>query len=161
MKTDPFVMLGDNLIKMGGKIVSNANISKLLYYTTKDPLNQPELEEPDILLDHNIRFVPQIPLKDEFKGSFIILTMDTFDADDLNSRVKDVAITITTLCPIDEWTTNSGIRPILILSELDKMFNGLRLSGIGQLHLVGGELVVPTDWCAGYSAIFTNKEFNG
>jgi len=156
-----FQAVGRNLISISNMLLSNQNICKLLYYTTSTPLSEPDLTDVDFLMNKNIRLVPKVPDRDSEKGSFIVVLFDNFTVDPTNENIKIVSLRFDIICPIDEWMINeSSLRPFLILSEIDQMFNGLQIRGIGKLRLSDTDRIVVTEDYAGYSMVFTNYEFN-
>ena len=156
-----FNVVGKNLILLTNMILSNQTICKLLYYSNVSPLSQPDLEEPEILMNKNIRLIPKVPIFEEEKGSFIVVLMDSFVVDPTNSEVKMVDFRFDIICPMDEWIINEeSLRPFLIMSELQTIFDGIKINGIGKLRFLGCERMVVSENHAGYSMKFNNYEFN-
>lgn len=160
MAQDNFNVVGKNLILLSNMILNNQNLCKLLYYTTKNPLLEPDFET-DILMNKNIRVVPKIPNFETENGSFILIVLDDFIVDSKNNNFKVATIRFDIICPIENWMINSDtLRPFAIMSEIDKMFNNLRINGIGTLTLTGAERIILSASESGYSMVFTNYEFN-
>lgn len=156
-----FQTLGKNLILISNKLLSNQNLCKLLYYSTKNPLSETDIAEPDFLMNKNIRVVPKVPDITLDKGSIIVVLLENYDVDSINEQTLAVTIRFDIICPIDEWIINEeSLRPMLIMSEISSMFNKFQLRGIGKMRLVGAERIAVSDSYAGYTMIFTTHDFN-
>jgi len=156
-----FEVIGSNLITIANMILNNQNICKLLYYTTKTPLSETNIEDTSILMDKNIRMVPQVPDEGTLKGSFIVVLLDNYDLNPINDDTNILELRFDILCPMDEWRVNEkSLRPFLIMSEMSAIFNGLQIKGIGKLKLLSTPRIVMSDVYAGYSMLFNNHEFN-
>lgn len=160
MAQDNFSVVGKNLILISNMLLNNKELCKMLYYTTKNPLDGLDFET-DILMNKNIRVVPKIPNFDNENGSFIIIVLDEFIVDPNNNNFKVVSVRFDVICPTNDWILNGDtLRPFYIMGQIDKMFNGLKINGIGTLRLTGAERIVLTSDQSGYSMVFTNYEFN-
>lgn len=160
MAQDNFAVVGKNLILISNMLLNNKDLCKLLYYTDKSPLSQPDFDT-DILMGSNIRVVPKVPNFETENGSFIIIVLDDFIVDTNNNNFKVATIRFDIICPINTWQMNGDtLRPFAIMGQIDSMFNGLRINGVGTLHLTGAERIVLSSDEAGYSMVFTNYEFN-
>ena len=156
-----FNVVGKNLILFANMILNNQKICKLLYYSNLSPLTQPDIIETDFLMNKNIRVVPKVPDFDSENGSFIVLLMDEFILDPSNEDMKLVTIRFDIICPMDEWIVNEdSLRPFLIMSELQTIFDGLKINGVGRLRFINAERIVLSENHAGYSMKFNNYEFN-
>ena len=69
------------------------------------------------------------------------------------------------MCHFDQWPLSSGafqLRPYRIAAELDTLFNGKHLTGIGDLEFLGCNQIVLTDEFAGlalyYAAIHGEED---
>jgi hypothetical protein len=156
-----FQVVGQNLITIANMLLNNQDVCKLLYYTTKTPLSGATIVDTDFLMNQNIRMVPKIPDELGIKGSFIIILFDENTIDPNNEEVKLFELKFDVLCPIDEWLINeSSLRPLLIMSEIQEMFDRYQIKGIGKLRFTGARMIVPSDVYAGYRMFFNNYEFN-
>lgn len=155
-----FSIIGKNLILLSNMILNNQTLCKLLYYSNSSPLSQPDFET-EKLFNKNIKVIPKIPDFNEEKGSFIIVLLDDFIVDINNPEVKIIKIRFDIICPLDEWTINEeSLRPFLIMSEIQKIFDGLKINGIGKLKFLNAERIVLSETHSGYSMMFDNYEFN-
>lgn len=156
-----FRAVGKNLILISNLILNNQNICKLLKYTTKTPLSEPNILDTTELMNKNIRLIPKVPDELGVKESFIIILLDGFTVDPTNMESKLTTLRFDVLCPMDEWLVNEdSLRPFLIMAELQEIFDNLQIKGIGKLHFIETERIVGSDIYAGYSMIFNNYEFN-
>lgn len=156
-----FRVAGKNLITISNMLLGNQNVCKLLYYTTKTPLSEPTITDVDFLMGKNIRLVPKVPDDSTDRGSFIIVLLEDYEVDPTNEEVKVMTIRFDVVCPIDIWSVDEeSLRPFLIMSEIDEMFNGLQLKGIGKLRFIKATRIVMSEVYAGYSMVFSNYEFN-
>lgn len=117
------------------KIVQNNNIAKLLVYTDDAPLSKDNLDEwtkKDLQYKSVFpyRFVDNMA-NDE--SSYVNLGMRFVPY--RSGRLKLGKITITILCHKNLFRTKDGLRPDLILNEIDKMFNGSTEFSAGTLVL--------------------------
>lgn len=160
---DNFQVVGENLITISNMLLSNKNVTKLLYYTSKTPLSGIDLTELELdsMMNKNIRLVPKVPDENSEKGSFIIILLDNYTVDSQNESSLIVNLRFDVVCPMDEWLINEkSLRPFLILSEVKAMFDGFKIKGIGKLRFNGIQRIVMTEIYAGYTMLFTNYEFS-
>lgn len=158
-----FEVMGEDIFKIVEKLQSNQNLLKLLKFTDKNPLTHPDLtqEEIDEMLHKNLLIVPKIPDEDENKNCYIVVLLDTYEVDEINSDFKLVKIRFDVVCPFDKWVINNkSLRPYLIMNELDKMFNEQKLSGIGNLSFIKANRLVVSPYLGGYTLNYGHFEFN-
>lgn len=110
------------------EILKNDKICKLLYNTEKNYMSK-EITESDkeCILENNIYPFNFVPTETEKKCIINIVIDDIRSAPckdgSKHSYIKIGNVNFIVLCHKDLWLTNNGLRPILILSELDKTFN--------------------------------------
>lgn len=156
-----FEVVGQNLVTIAHMLLTNQNVCKLLKYTSKNPLLEPDMVDTTELMGNNIRLVPKMPDELGIKGSFIIVLLDSFERDPTNLETKLVELRFDIFCPMDEWLINAvSLRPFLIMTEVQEMFDDLQIKGIGKLHFIGAERIVGSDIYAGYTMRFNNHEFH-
>ena len=86
------------------------------------------------------------------KTSYIVALFNTFITNMINKDFKISTIGIDVACPYDEWVLDeNSLRPYLIMEEIDKMFNGASLAGIGTLEFVRADRNVFTSQIGGYT----------
>ena len=134
-----------------GLMMKNERLKKLLHYTTKDCLKQPNLSEDETLelFGKNIKLIPKMEV-DETVLNYIFISFTDFKPNKTNPEFRDNKIEIGIICHFDQWQLNDfQLRPFRIAAEIDSMFNNSRLSGIGKLEFDGAERVVFDDEYAG------------
>ena len=160
------------------KIAESAKkICKLLYYTEKNPLEQPNIVERSkvdssntdhptfeslsdahqYIMNKRVLLVPRVPAEDE-RGSFIVVIVDDFTLS-ANKQFKPSRIMFDVLVHHDDWLLENSLRPFLIMQQIDNIFNGRKLS-IGDVEFYSGRSVVLTEKMIGYSLVYTNVDFN-
>lgn len=158
-----FEVMGEDIFKILDRVLKNQKLLKLLKFTDKDPLAHNDLtqDEIDDMLEKNVLIVPRIPdnLDDELCHLMIIL--ENYSTVQSNSEFKFAEIRFVVLCPMEKWIINTkSLRPYLMMSEIDTMFNEKELSGIGNLTFSELEPLVPSVRLAGYSMLYGHYEFN-
>ena len=157
-----FQVMGENLFKIVNKLSANQNVCRLLKYQTDDPFSSslPNVSG-DELINKQICIVPKLPDETEEKTSFIIAIFDKFIVNPENADFKISTIRFDVLCPFDSWLLNSNsLRPYLLMNEVDTMFNGSKLSGIGNLEFMKAEALVLSSQLGGYTMWYRVNEFN-
>ena len=132
-------------------ILKNDNIKKLLYYTSKDCMDKPNLTEDESLelFGKNIKIVPKLTI-DSSVLNYIIVSLDNFSINMTNPEFRDNIVEFDIVCHFDQWQLDDfKLRPYRIAAELDTMFNDSRFSGIGTLQFLSASQIVLTDEYAG------------
>ena len=95
------------------------------------------------------------------KTSYIVAMFSNFVVNALNPDFKLSSIRFDIACPYDEWVLNDkSLRPYLMMQEIDDMFNGAQMAGIGTLQFVRADSIVLTPQIGGYSMLYNINEFN-
>ena len=132
--------LGPNLQKIITRLQSNQNLLKLLYYTDKDPLSQPDLTKEQIqkeVFEKLIKVIPRVGPKETAK-SLISLRVVRGRKNTENNEFRNVSINIEVFVPLTQWfIKDSNLRPFCILGEIQKSLDGKRIDGLGELS--GGD----------------------
>lgn len=137
------------------KMLDNPRLKRLLYYTSKDALNRPNLNEDQSLdlIDKNIKIVPKLYV-DGSVLNYIIINFDKFLPSE-NPEFRDNIIEFDIICHFDQWQLQDfALRPYKIAAEIDSMFNNTHLTGIGLLQFVGATQTVLTDEFAGVCLLY-------
>lgn len=148
-----FLSVEKDLEIITNMMFKNDRLKKLLYYTTKDPLDKPNLNEEQTLslFGKNIRIVPKLEIDDKALN-YIIIDMDNFTPNGENPEFRDNIISFDIFCHFDQWHLKDfQLRPFKIAAEIDSMFNDKHLTGIGTLQFLGGNKIVLNDEIAGFS----------
>lgn len=132
--------IGENLQKIVNRLFANQDLLKLLYYTDKDPLSQPDLTQEQIkneVYEKLIKVVPRVGPK-ETANSIIALRVIKGAKNPENNEFHDVTIAIETFVPLTQWfIKDTNLRPFCIMGELEKSLNGKTVNGLGKMS--GGD----------------------
>ena len=137
-------------------LFKNNKLKKLLYYTTKDCLTQPNLTDDETLsmFGKQIKMIPKLQVDGEVLN-YIIVSFDNFTPNE-NTEFRDNIIEFDIICHFDQWQMNDfQLRPYRIAAELDTMFNDKHLTGIGTLKFLGANQMILTDEFAGLCLIYS------
>ena len=162
-----FLSMEKDLEIISNSFLKNSRLKKLLYYTTKNALDQPELTEDQSLelFQKNIKIVPKLYI-DGSVLSYVIISFDNFTPNAENPEFRDNIISFDIICHFDQWQLKDfQLRPYKIAAEIDTMFNGQHLTGIGELNFLGANQIILNDEFAGislmYSAIHGEEDKKG
>lgn len=132
--------LGENLQKIVHRLMSNDRLVNLLYYTDKDPLNQPYLtweQKQELVFEKLIKMVPRIGPKEDAKSIVVIKAVKAGKVPN-NTEFKNVMIQIEVFVPLTQWfIKDSNLRPFLILGEIEESLNNKTVNGLGKM--IGGD----------------------
>lgn len=155
--------MGENAFTIANKLMQNQTLCRLLKYQVRDPFDEQKYENVDglTLLNKQIMITPKIWDEDTEKTSYIVALFDHFVPNIFNPDYKTDYISFDIACPYDEWVLNGhSLRPYLIMEEIDEMFNGAQLAGIGTLEFVTADRNVFTQQIGGYTMQYKINEFN-
>lgn len=133
-----FLSVQKDLNLIVSKIMQNDRLKKMLFYTTKDCLDKPKLTEDETLdlFGRQIKIVPKLEIDSDVLN-YLIVTFNDFIPNATNPEFRDNIITFDIICHIDQWQMKDfQLRPYLIAAEIDTMFNGKHLTGIGDLEFI-------------------------
>lgn len=137
------------------EILKNNRLKKLLYYTTSDAMEKPNLTEDESLslLGTNIKIVPKLYV-DGSVLNYVLINFDNFIPSE-NPEFRDNTIEFDIICHFDQWNLRDyALRPYKIAGEIDSMFNLKKLTGIGYLEFMGATQIVLTDEFAGLCLMY-------
>ena len=138
------------------KFFKNDRLKKLLYYTTKNALDEKNIgeEETYALFGKNIKIVPKLQIDKEVLN-YIIIGFDNFTPNAKNPEFRDNIISFDIICHFDQWQLNGfQLRPYKIAAEIDSMFNNKHLTGIGTLQFLGANQLIINDEFAGIGLMY-------
>lgn len=138
------------------QLLSNPRLKRLLYYTTKDALTRPNLtdEQSLELFGKNIKNIPKLTV-DGSVLNYIIIGFDNFTPNASNPEFRDNIIEFDIVCHYDQWALDDfQLRPYRIAAEIDSMFDGKHLTGIGETEFLGANQIILTDEFAGICLMF-------
>lgn len=137
------------------EILKNNRLKKLLYYTTSDAMEKPNLTEDQSLslLGTNIKIVPKLYV-DGSVLNYVLINFDNFIPSE-NPEFRDNTIQFDIVCHFDQWNLRDyALRPYKIAGEIDSMFNLKKLTGIGYLEFMGATQIVLNDEFAGLCLMY-------
>ena len=137
-------------------IMKNERLKKMLHYTTRDCLCKPNLtqQESGELFGKIIKIVPKLQV-DGSVLNYMIVSFDNFSRNATNPEFRDNIIEFDIICHFDQWHMKDfELRPYKIAAELDSMFNGKHLTGIGEVEFLGANQIILTDEYAGLCVMY-------
>lgn len=137
-------------------LLKNERLKKLLFYTTPDCLNKPQLSDAETisLIHKNIKIVPKLYV-DGSVLNYIILSFDNFITNKNNPEFRDNVVEFDIICHFDQWNLQDfQLRPYRIAAEIDSMLNNQKLTGIGRLQFMGTNQILLTDEYAGLCLMY-------
>lgn len=136
------------------RILSNQNVLKLVYYTSRDWQSKPELTREQVLemFDSNqISCVPKIRIDADDK-TYLRLVYGTTTRNATNPEFRDNTFNIDIICHYKHWDLGDfQLRPYSIAGEIDTMLDKQRLTGIGKLEFLSCSPVIYNEEFAGVS----------
>jgi hypothetical protein len=138
------------------EILKNERLKQLLFYTSDDALLKPRLkpEESLSLIGKNIKNIPKIYVDSEVLN-YLIINFDNFTPNPTNPEFRDNIIEFDILCHFNQWQLKDfKLRPYRIAAEIDSMFDGKHLTGIGKLEFLGGTLIAQNDEFGGVALLY-------
>jgi hypothetical protein len=155
--------LGENLQKLVKRLAANQNLLKLLYYTSQDPLSQPDITDEQFqkeIFEKLIKIVPRVSGKDNSK-SIIVLRVSRGVKNPENTEFKDVTIMVEIFVPLSQWImVGTNLRPFAILGEIEKSLANIKINGLGRLLSGGFELSFLTDEIGAYEQLYSLTSYD-
>lgn len=154
--------LGISLQKIITRLQTNQNLLKLLYYTDKDPLNNPDLTDEQIkslVFEKLIKITPRVGPK-ETATSLISLRVVTGQVNGQNDQIQDIGLAIEVFVPLTQWIIkDSNLRPFAIMGEILKSLNNKNVNGLGKIQ--GGDFALNflTDEISCYEMNFSIQQY--
>ena len=138
------------------ELLKNERLKRLLYHTTPQAMTMPNLtaEESAALVGKYIKNIPKLYI-DGSVLNYIIINFDNFTPNVTNPEFRDNVIEFDIICHYDQWQLNDfKLRPYRIAAEIDSMFDGKHLTGIGELQFLGCSQIILTDEYAGLCLLY-------
>ena len=161
--TSSFLSTEKDMNLIVSAMIKNERLKRLLHYTTRDALSRKNLTEDETLelFGKNIKIVPKLTV-DNSVLNYVIISFDNFTPSG-NPEFRDNIIEFDIICHFDQWNLKDfALRPYKIAAEIDSMFNGKHLTGIGELNFLGANQIILTDEFAGlclmYSAVHGEED---
>lgn len=156
MPKSSFLSLEKDMELIVQRIFANDRLKKYLYYTVKNPLEQPKLtdEQTAELFKKNIKLKPKLYV-DGSVLNYIVIQFDNFITNATNPEFRDNTVEFDIICHLDQWDLKDyQLRPYRIAAELDSMLDKKRLTGIGKLEFLGASQIILNDEFAGICLMY-------
>ena len=150
-----FLSMEKDMAILMNAMLNNERLKRLLYYTTNDALDKPNLtdEQSISLIGTNIKNVPKLTL-DKSVLNYVIVSFDNFLETD-NPQFRDNMIEFDIICHMDQWTLKDfALRPFKIAAEIDTIFNNKKFTGMGRLQFLGCKIVGINNEFAGVALLY-------
>ena len=152
-----FLSIEKDLEIIVNHLCKNERLKRLLYYTTPDAIDKPNLDDEQMiqLFKKNIKLIPKLYV-DGSVLNYIIINFDNFIPNDTNPEFRDNIIEFDIVCHYDQWQLDDSfqLRPYRIAAELDSMLDKKHLTGIGQINFIGAQQIILTDEFAGLCLLY-------
>ena len=149
--------LGENLKTIVKALCANQKLLKYLYYSDKDPLNHPDLDQIVIqkeIMNKLIRIIPKVGPKETAQSVLVIRVANGRKLSE-NKEFKLISLVVEIFVPLTQWIIKSdNLRPFLILGEIQKSLDGKKINGLGKLSGGNFDLNFITDEIASYEMLF-------
>ena len=149
--------LGKNLKTIVKALCANQKLLKYLYYSDKDPLNHPDLDQIVIqkeIMNKLIRIIPKVGPKETAQSVLVIRVANGRRLSE-NKEFKLISLVVEIFVPLTQWIIKSdNLRPFLILGEIQKSLDGKTINGLGKLEGGDFDLNFITDEIASYEMLF-------
>ena len=152
-----FLSIEKDLEIIVNHLCKNERLKRLLYYTTPDAIDKPNLDDEQMiqLFKKNIKLIPKLYV-DGSVLNYIIINFDNFIPNDTNPEFRDNIIEFDIICHFDQWHLKDyQLRPYRIAAEIDSMIDKTHLTGIGKLEFLGANQIILTDEYAGLCLMYT------
>lgn len=97
-----FLSIEKDLSIVTNKIFENERLKRLLFYTTPDAIDKPNLTEEQTLelFKKNVKIVPKVYI-DGSVLNYIIISFDNFFTNETNPQFRDNTVSIDIICHYD------------------------------------------------------------
>lgn len=154
-KNSSFLSIEKDMNLIVNKMLANEALKKLLFHTTKDALKKGKLTEEETysLIGKNIKRVPKLEIDSDILN-YVIVNFDNFTPSS-NPEFRDNIIEFDIICHFDQWELDDlQLRPYKIAGEIDSMFNGKKLTGIGVTNFLGANQIILNSEFAGFCLMY-------
>lgn len=150
-----FLSMEKDMAILMNAMLNNERLKRLLYYTTNDALDKPNLTDKQSvsLIGKNIKNVPKLVL-DKSVLNYIIVSFDNF-LETENPEFRDNMIEFDIICHMDQWPLKDfALRPFKIAAEIDTIFNNKKFTGMGKLQFLGCKIIGINNEFAGVALLY-------
>jgi hypothetical protein len=123
---------GQNIRQTLNRLLKNQDFCKLIKYTSPDPLNEPNIVDTKVLLNHNLLVVPKADPQYNMQPRVVLMFTDgTIQA---NSSYQGLLLQVYIYIPLEQWEIrDDNLRPFAIMYEVKKTLMGKHIEGIGTI----------------------------
>lgn len=149
--------LGPIMQKIVNRLTENQNLLKLLYYTSKDPLAQPDISKTIIQKEIFDNLILIVPRKGSIETAQSFISMRVVRGrQNTNNEFRDITLHFEVFVPNTQWAIkDENLRPFCILSEIQQSLNGKNIGGLGQLEGGDFDLNFVTDEVTCYETVYS------
>lgn len=150
-----FLSIEKDMNLIVNKMLKNERLKRLLYYTTPDALDRPNISDDDAieLFGKNIKIVPKLYVDDKALN-YIFIMFDYFTPTE-NPAFRENQVSFIILCHYNQWALKDyALRPFKIAAEIDAMFNNEKMTGIGTLQFKGANIINHNEDFSGVTIAF-------
>ena len=148
--------IGENLQYAMKRLLANQTLLKLLYYTDKDPLANPDLTKEEIqkeVFNKLIKIVPRVGPKENVRSIVVIRVVRAMP--NTNSEFNNIEISVEVFVPLTQWVMKgTNLRPFAILGEVQKSLNDKKINGLGRMHSKSFNLQFLTEEIGCYEQVY-------
>lgn len=152
-----FKVLGSNILEVLDKVLQDQPLCKLLYYSSPEPLSEPDITDTTTLINSNITLVPSMDFEDTEKN-YLVCSLENF-AKSQNPQFFDYRLVFYVLCAKNQWMLNDRtLRPLYIMERLHLLFDDHKMS-MGGLQFAFSDGIIITPKLLGYQMFFIGTDF--
>ena len=151
-----FLSIEKDLSIITGNLEQCPRLKRLLCNNSKSCLEDPtpEISISEMIDNSIIKIIPKLKVDKELR-QYLIINFDNFTQNASNTEFRNNTIEFDIVCHFDQWNLgNYRLRPYRIAAEIDSIFDGKYLTGIGTLEFLGATLIVLTDEFAGIALTY-------
>ena len=149
--------LGENLKTIVKALCANQKLLKYLYYSDKDPLNHPDLDQIVIqkeIMNKLIRIIPKVGPKETAQSVLVIRVANGRRLSE-NKEFKLISLVVEIFVPLTQWIIKgTNLRPFAILGEIEESLDGKMIEGLGKMSGGNFELNFLTEEISSYKQEF-------
>lgn len=137
------IELSENAQLIMKRLLANQRLLKLLYYTDKDPISQPDLTNEQIqkeVFDKLVEIIPRVGPKLDAKSVVSVRFVGGITNKE-NNEFVDVVVAIEVFVPLTQWFIKDvELRPFAIMGEIQRSLCDKTINGLGRMN--GGDFSV-------------------